>query len=552
MFTKPNRLKNGMFLLLAFLLLGSLPVSVANSSNGWTTPIPASGTEGTSYTPYLVADSLGTIHMVWLDWVDTLTHNPYIVYANKPSGDTWTSFSYLPGHPTMSDAAIAVGPDDTVHIVWSAAGDGTIFYISRTVNGEWSSIQEISPSTEGNAYPDVAVAPNGTVHVVWNYDNVFDPDNQGIYYAMKPAEGSWSTPIPVYQDRYAIYCLIETDIYNTAHLIISRYESDPEEVLHAYKIQDEAWSSATAFTFSPAIQGVEQLASDGQNNLYLVWREIDYTDCSLKYIRKSTTAEGGSWTGPFTAISGDCSSVYVEYPSITFDHQGHPCAVWSSRFWDDQEGEFVYSTWFSITTVGGSWGGGTLIADNMAYANTSSIAVDNTGNYHVVWDTGPQPAYPGEIYYSFREGPPEIPVTIVITPAGGSIKTNSDDIIVTFPPGFVTEDVVVTLTKTSSTPTGNLAGIIFFDLSAVTVSDGTPVTFFNLPYEITIDYGIDGPGPTFEETLKLYYWDGTQWQLEPTSALNIENHLITATLNHMTLFSVLGETQHIYLPLAVR
>jgi hypothetical protein len=549
MHKKPHGFIKVLLLVLTILFSDLLPLIPVNAANGWSTRVPVSGTDGTSYTPQLAVDSRGTVHMIWLDWVDLNPHQPYILYANKPAGGNWTSFEYLPGHPTLGESAISVGPDDTVHIVWSAAGDGSIQYISRTVGGTWSSIQEVSSGMEGNEYPDIAVAPNGTVHVVWNYSNVFHPNQQGIYHAMKPQGGSWSTPTQVYKDQYTLHCLIETDIHNTAHLIMDRDEDSNVDVYYAYKLYDEDWSSPSKFAFAPALQGVEQLASDGQTNLILVWRERDVSDCSLKYISGSTTDKGGGWLGPYTAVSGDCSDVYIEYPSVTYDHQGNPIAVWSSRFWDDDDQEFKYSIWFA--SGGGAWSGAALISSDMTYANASSVAVDGTGGRHVVWDTGPAPAYPGEIFYAYKEEPPEPPVTAVITPSGGSLQSPSGDVKVTFPPGSVTENVEVTFTRVSSTPTGNLAGIIFFDLSAETVGDGTPVTTFDPPYEITIDYGIEGSGAVLEETMKLYYWDGTQWQLEPTSSLDLENQLVTATLNHMTLFALLGETAQLYLPLVL-
>jgi len=548
---QPHAPIKGVLFLLTILFLGSLSITAANAAIGWSTRVPISGTDGSSYTPHLAVDSRGTVHMIWLDWVDTSVHPPYILYANKPAGGSWTSFAYLPGHPTLGESAIAVGPDDKVHIVWSAFSDGSIQYISRTVGGTWSSIQEVSSGMEGNEYPDVAVAPNGTVHVAWTYSNVNYPDQQGIYHAMKPQGGSWSGPVQVYKDPYTLHCLIETDIFNTAHLIMDKDEGGTVEVFSAYKLYNENWSLTSKITSAPALQGVEQLASDGQKNLILVWREREVSTCSLKYISNTTTDKGGGWSGANTAVSGDCENVYVETPSVTYDHQGHPIAVWSSVFYDDVEEVIKYSIWSASNS--GGWSGAALISSEMTYADASSIAVDGTGGHHVVWDTGPQPMYRGEIYYAYQGEPPEPPVTVVITPGGGgTLQSASGDVRVTFPAGAVTENVEVTFTRASNTPTGNLAGIIFFDLSAETVSDGTPVTSFEKPYEITIDYGIAGSGPALEDTLKLYYWDGAQWQLEPTSTLNQDNQLVTATPNHMTLFALLGETIHFYLPFVLR
>lgn len=550
MFCKTGKYSRIIVIFIGMLLFALMPSSVANSANGWTPPIPVSRTVGTSYTPHLAVDSHGTVHMIWLDWVDLKPHTPYILYANKPAGGNWTSFSYLPGKPTFSESAIAVGPDDKIHIVWSAAGDGTIFYVSRTVSGSWSGVQLVSSGLEGNSYPDVAVDLNGTVHVAWNYGNVFDQDNRGIYYSMKSGS-TWGSPVRIYQNRYATNCLIESDIYGV-HVLMRSYETN-DEVRYVYKPTDEGWSSPQLLSSSMYLQSVEQLAGDGQTKLYLVWAQSDNITCSLNFMTFTNKPEGGSWSGPGTVVSGNCQDVDINAPSITVSPQGHPLAAWSSRLWDDGEEKYFYSIWYAFSDGGGGWSGKTLIHDRMTYAYASSIAVDSLGGHHVVWDTGPAPAYPGEIFYAYREEPPEFPVTVIITPSGGTLQSATGDVRIDFPAGAVDEDVKVTFTRASTRPTGNLAGIIFFDLSAKTVDDETPVTSFDPPYTITINYGIEGPGPTFEDTLSLYFWDDkTQSWIEEDCNLNMGLNTITASLNHMTLFAVLGETLHSYLPMVVR
>jgi hypothetical protein len=101
-------------------------------------------------------------------------------------------------------------------------------------------------------------------------------------------------------------------------------------------------------------------------------------------------------------------------------------------------------------------------------------------------------------------------------------------------------------------PTGDLFGMRFFDLSAVTAANGTPVTTFDPRYVITIHYTDTEKAGAKEDTLKLYWWNGSQWILEPTSSVDPGNNVLTATPNHMSLFAVLGETERVFLPLALR
>lgn len=84
-----------------------------------------------------------------------------------------------------------------------------------------------------------------------------------------------------------------------------------------------------------------------------------------------------------------------------------------------------------------------------------------------------------------------------------------------------------------------------FDPSAVISGTTTPVTSFDKPY--TISYMDAEKGAAIESTLTLYWWDGGQWVLEPTSRVDAAENRLTATPDHMTLFAVLGETKRVYL-----
>ena len=107
-----------------------------SQEGGWAPPVNVTNTQGSSYGPRLTVDSLGTVHMVWTDFVDLAQHPPYLLYANKPAGGNWTSYQYLPGKPKAPSAAAAMGPDDTLHIIWFDY-DTYVRYIQRHSNGTW-------------------------------------------------------------------------------------------------------------------------------------------------------------------------------------------------------------------------------------------------------------------------------------------------------------------------------------------------------------------------------------------------------------------------------
>jgi len=148
---------------------------------------------------------------------------------------------------------------------------------------------------------------------------------------------------------------------------------------------------------------------------------------------------------------------------------------------------------------------------------------------------------------------PSVTVSGEIDTWGGSLDAPDGSAELDFAPGVVDETTVVTYTtETASAPTGDLFGVRFFDLSAVALASGTPVTTFNSSYLITINYTDGEKGGAIEDTLGLYWWDGGQWTLEPTSSVDMANNRLTARPDHITLFAVLGETKRVYLPLVMR
>ena len=148
---------------------------------------------------------------------------------------------------------------------------------------------------------------------------------------------------------------------------------------------------------------------------------------------------------------------------------------------------------------------------------------------------------------------PPVTVSGEIRTWGGSLDAPDGSVELDFFPGAVDETTVVTYTTdTDGMPAGDLFGMRFFDLSAATLAAGTPVTTFDRPYAITIHYTDTEKGGVKENTLGLYWWNGAQWILEPTSSADPDNNVLTASPNHMSLFAVLGETERIFLPLALR
>jgi len=155
----------------------------------------------------------------------------------------------------------------------------------------------------------------------------------------------------------------------------------------------------------------------------------------------------------------------------------------------------------------------------------------------------------------------------VIPTGGGQVSSPDTGTALGFPAGAFTATVVMTYTPSTPYPPGtpaltevaNAAGEEYtgighcYDVTAVYSGTGQAAQVApGQTYSVTIQYTEAERGPAIESTLALYHWSGSQWVKEPTSMVDTVANKVTATPNHLSLWTVLGETNRLYLPLIVR
>jgi hypothetical protein len=148
----------------------------------------------------------------------------------------------------------------------------------------------------------------------------------------------------------------------------------------------------------------------------------------------------------------------------------------------------------------------------------------------------------------------------VITPeAGGDVKAPDRSADLHFPAGAVDEAAVVTYheghpdVRAGLAAASALVSVRDFEVSAViSGTSATPITAFNSPYQIAINYTEKERGAAIENTLALYRWDGAAWQLEPSSSVSASSNVVSASPTQAGLFAVMGETERVFLPTVIR
>lgn len=138
---------------------------------------------------------------------------------------------------------------------------------------------------------------------------------------------------------------------------------------------------------------------------------------------------------------------------------------------------------------------------------------------------------------------------------GGVLTSYRGDTVIHIPAGAITDTILITHTFTHIVPPGgNTTGIGHaFDVTAVYSSTGQPAQLVpGQSYTLTVFYTDAERGPAIENTLALYYWDGSEWVKEPSSVVDTVANTVTAHPDHFSLWAVLGETKRIYLPFVLR
>jgi len=140
-------------------------------------------------------------------------------------------------------------------------------------------------------------------------------------------------------------------------------------------------------TWTSGYSGAPAIAVDASGRLHAVWQDNTPGNYEI-YYRKSTNG-GVSWT---TSKRLTWTSGYSGAPAIAVDASGNPHVVWH----DNTSGN--YEIYHKKSTTGGvSWTTAKRFTTTSGPSQNPDIAVDASGNPHVVW----QDNTPGneEIYY---------------------------------------------------------------------------------------------------------------------------------------------------------
>ncbi len=130
--------------------------------------------------------------------------SPDIFFARSTDGGrTWSKpidISITPG--VSAEPAIAIGPDDSINVVWSDTTKGDknrdIYYAcSRDGGKTWRPPIDISNTAGASSEPALAIGPEGIVHATWADTSSNSGETKPDIYYAQAKKDSWTTPVNV-------------------------------------------------------------------------------------------------------------------------------------------------------------------------------------------------------------------------------------------------------------------------------------------------------------------------------------------------------------------
>ena len=186
----------------------------------------------------------------------------------------------LPECLDQRDPAIAVDAGGNAYAVWIGCDtDGDNVYSAfRPTGGPWGASTRVNDDANPGVAryrPDIAVDGAGNVFVVWT-DN--RRGNDDIYFAHRPASGSWSATIRVNTDSgNAQQSLPAIAVHSAGHAYVVWQDNrnGHDDIYSAYRSPSGSWGNNLRVNDDSgnAAQTSPDVAVDGSGNAYVVWSD---------------------------------------------------------------------------------------------------------------------------------------------------------------------------------------------------------------------------------------------------------------------------------------
>jgi len=264
----------------------------------------------------------------------------------------------------------------------------------------WISTEVVSTESTDDSYSStIAVDGAGNAYVVWhdytNYDGS-GTDDDIFYKRWNATSNTWTTTEVVStestDDSYDP--TIAVDGAGNVHVTwedITDYSGSGTDYDIFYKrwnASSSTWTTTEVVsTESTDTSGSGMIAVDGARNVHMAWHDYTNYDGSgtdLDIFYKRWNATSSSWTT--TEVVSTESTGFSAFPTIAMDSTGNAHVAWydiTNYGGSGTDYDIFYKRWNATSST---WTTTEVVStESTGSSITPTIAVDGTGNIHVVW-----------------------------------------------------------------------------------------------------------------------------------------------------------------------
>ncbi len=348
------------------------------------------GTVNTYYSPSIAMDGSGNFVIVWEDY----RNGNYDIYSQrynssgvaqgvntKANDDTGTAGQYSP--------SIAMDGSGNFVIVWDDNRDdnSNIYYQRFNSSGVGLGVNTKVNDNEGTAYqgnPSISMDGSGNYVIVWTDGR----ENSDIFYQRYNSNGVTQGVNTKVSDDFGTseqdYPSIAMDGSGNFVIAWQDYRNGNSDIYYQrYNSNGVAQGvniKANDDT-GTAEQYFSSIAMDGSGNFVIVWSDYRNGDYDIYYQRYDSI---GAVLGVNTKANDDTGTAEQYFSSIAMDGSGNFVVVWM----DDRNGNYDYDIYYQrYNSSGVAQGVNTKANDDAGTASQvfSSIAMDGSGNFVIVW-----------------------------------------------------------------------------------------------------------------------------------------------------------------------
>lgn len=226
--------------------------------------------------------------------------------------------------------------------------------------------QELYPATPYLLMDEAQIDDNGTIHIILSRHGT---TNQ-LFYARKPANGSWSTTELIHQENsWSAHLLIDST--NTPHVV---WVTSEQAIRYSHRNENGTWTSPISVYTSQS--GSRFQAGMGSNNvLHLVWED----DNVVRYGQRSAN---GVWSQLLTL--GEITNGWPDSLGLDVTEQGNAHVIWQKHI--DLGGWVWRQVQYRQQDINGNWSP-IQILNPEAYGSGDQphVTVDSMGVVHAIW-----------------------------------------------------------------------------------------------------------------------------------------------------------------------